>query len=376
MRKMSLLLNMGMPAGASSLGKVALVLITALAGACSSSGTGGTTASPTRLGTPSAVAPSSPSTVPATGAFGVLVNRISDTSYTVSLVGIDGRVVASQQASTPGAVSCANSAGAVVPLPVSTSNSRVYFMDAQGVVNFLAVNGDSGRATTVPIGAARRSIFAVSPDDKRIAVVVVDFTSNGATTKLYVEDLNGGGNHLETFNDSGAYTLWAAGWHGTNNLVVAKVPACTQGGGPFSAGPQEFHVVDPATAIRRFTVGGPTCIVAGTPSPAGVVCESDVQASVVNWTGATIRSFSIQGKTFAHLSPNGSLVAIASGNDTVIQESSRTFPMMQACGWIDDTHVFSGGDTQRQPRIGDVTSGNLTPIGAQGDCAGRIPGGL
>lgn len=205
---------------------------------------------------------------------------------------------------------------------------------------------------------------------------MVDFTSNGATTKLYVEDLNGGGNHLETFNDSGAYTLWATGWHGTNNLVVAKVPACAQGGGPFSAGPQEFHVVDPATAIRRFTVGGPTCIVAGAPSPAGVVCESDVQASAVNWTGATIRSFSIQGKTFAHLSPNGSLVAIASGNDTVIQESSRTFPMMQACGWIDDTHVFSGGDTQRQPRIGDVTSGNLTPIGAQGDCAGRIPGGL
>jgi hypothetical protein len=304
------------------------------------------------------------------------VNRISDTSYTVSLVGIDGRVVASQQASTPGAVSCANSAGAVVPLPVSTSNSRVYFQDAQGVVHFLAVNGDSGRATTVPIGASRRSVFAVSPDDQRIAVVVIDFTSNGATTKLYVEDLNGGGNHLETFNDSGAYTLWATGWHGTNNLVVAKVPACTQGGGPFSAGPQEFHVVDPATAIRRFTVGGPTCIVAGAPSLAGVVCESDVQASVVNWTGATIRSFSIQGKAFAHLSPNGMLVAIASGNDTLIQESSRTFPLMQACGWIDATHVFSGGDTQRQPRVGDVTTGNLTPIEAQGDCAGRIPGGL
>jgi hypothetical protein len=317
--------------------------------------------------------------VQVTGAFAVLVSPLSTTSYTVSLVGIDGRVVASQQASTPGAVSCANAAAAVVPPPVSTSDTRVYFMDAQGIVRFLAPNGDAGRATTVPIGAAQRSMFTVSPDDQRIAVIVDDFTSSGATTRLYLEDLNGGGNHVDVFSESGAYTLWPTGWHGTNNLVVAKVPACTQGGGPFSAGPQEFHVVDPRTALRRFTVGGPPCVIAGPPSPAGAVCEDTAafaQANVVSWTGTTSRSLTIAGPTLAYLSPNGSQVALVGSAGTVIQESSRQFAGMQACGWIDDTHVFSGGDTQLQPRVGDVTNGNVVPIAAQGDCAGRIPGGL
>jgi hypothetical protein len=106
------------------------------------------------------------------------------------------------------------------------------------------------------------------------------------------------------------------------------------------------------------------------------VCENDVQANVLTWTGTTTRSFSIQGPTFAHLSPNGGLVAIVPSGDTIIQETSRTLAGMQACGWIDDTHVLSGGDAQHQPRVGDVTNGNAVAVAAQGDCAGRLPGGL
>jgi hypothetical protein len=311
-----------------------------------------------------------------TAAYGVLVSALSSANYTVSLVGTDGRVVASAQTTTPGSVSCANASAALVPAPVSMSNTRVYYMDAQGVVRYLAPNGDAGRATTVPIGPARRAMFAVSPDDQRIAVIVDDFDATGSLTSLYVEDLNGGGHHKQLYTQTGAFTLWPTGWHGTDNLVLAKVPACTQGGGPFCCGPQEFHVVDPASAVRRYTVGDPTCKLAGAPTPAGVVCENDVQANVLTWTGTTTRSFSIQGPTFAHLSPNGGLVAIIPSGDTIIQETSRTLAGMQACGWIDDTHVLSGGDAQHQPRVGDVTNGNAVAVAAQGDCAGRLPGGL
>ena len=49
---------------------------------------------------------------------------------------------------------------------------------------------------------------------------------------------------------------------------------------------------------------------------------------------------------------------------------------MFACTWIDDTHVLSGGDAQHQPRVAQVTSGGMVPVAAQGDCAGRLPGGL
>ena len=331
-------------------------------------------ASSSRTATPSAQ--TSPSPSPLTSAYGVLISPLTTSNYTVSLVGIDGRVIASAQASTPGSATCANAAAAVVSAPISTSNARVYYMDALGVVRYLAPNGDAGRATTVPIGPTRRSMFAVSPDDQRIAVIVDDFTASGAATRLYVEDLNGGGHHAEIFGQTGAFTLWPTGWHGTNNLVLAKVPSCTQGGGPGSAGPQEFHVNDPATAFRRFTVGGPGCLIAGTPSPAGAVCESDSQATVLTWTAATVRTFPVQGFTPAYLSPNGSLVSTIVNGDTVIQETGKTFPGMQACGWIDDGHVFSGGDAQRQPRVADVSMGTVVPIAAQGDCAGRLPGGL
>ena len=379
MRIVALPLIVGTLRRASALG----VLTMALAAACSLPGTVGRvtptpSSSPTSsLSTsPSASLPPGPSPSPLTSAYGVLVSSLSGASYAVSLVGIDGRVVASAQATTPNSVTCANSTPALVAPPVSTSNARVYYMDAQGVIRYLAPNGDAGRATTVPIGPSRRAMFAVSPDDQRIAVIVDDFDATGAATSLYVEDLNGGGHHKQLYTQTGAYTLWPTGWHGMDNLVLAKVPACTQGGGPGCCGPQEFHVVDPASAVRRFTVGDPTCKVAGAPSPAGVVCETDVQANVLSWTGTTTRSFSIQGLTPANLSPNGSLVAIVPSSDTVIQETSRTLAGMQACGWIDDTHVLSGGDAQRQPRVADITNGNAVAVAAQGDCAGRLPGGL
>src|SRR5947207_904967 len=263
-------------------------------------------------GTPPAQGSPAASPVPVTGAFGVLISTQTASSYAVSLVGIDGKVVATSQASTPATASCASVAGALVSPPVSTSNSRVYYMDAQGVVRFLAPNGDAGRATTVPAGtASRRSMFAVSPDDQRIAVIVNDYTTSGASTRLYVEDLNGGGSHLDIYNRTGARTLWPIGWHGINNLVVAVVPSCTQGGGPFCCGIQELHVIDPASATRRFTIGDLTaCPIVGPASPAGDICWDGAQSKVLNWTAGTVRSFAVPGPEFQLLSPDGTRVAL------------------------------------------------------------------
>ncbi|MEO8745647.1 MAG: hypothetical protein ABI334_04675 [Candidatus Dormiibacterota bacterium] len=388
MRKVALPLLMGTARLSGAPGGLAALLVAiALAGAC---GPGSTTAhSPAPVtgssspsagssATPSTNPSANPSPAPVTGAYGILVSSQASTNYTVSLVGIDGRVIASAQASTPAAVNCANAAAAIVPLPVSTSNTRVYYMDAQGVVRFLAPNGDAGKATTVPIGTARRSMFAVSPDDQRIAVIVDDFTSSGASTRLYAEDLNGGGNHLDLFSQTGAFTLWPTGWHGTNNLVLAKVPACTQGGGFGCCGPQELHVVDPATAVRRFTIGGSTCIISGPAAPAGASCETTTgTANVYSWTAALLRTYPIPGVGMGpiYLSPNGQHLALSSNPNETTVEGYNNLTMI-ACGWIDDTHLIAGGDAQNQPRIGEVTTGKILPVAAQGDCGGRIPGGL
>lgn len=318
---------------------------------------------------------------PVTGAYGVLVSNVgTSVPYTVSVIGIDGKVVASRQSSPPAPVSCANAAAAVVPLPVSTTNSGVYLQESGGGVTFLSPTGQVHQAASVPAGtASRRSMFAVSPDDQRIAVVVADFNTTGASTRLYVENLDGT-NHTELFNESGAYTLWPTGWHGANNLVVAKVPSCTQGGGPFCCGPLELHVIDPATAARRFTIGnGSSCVIAGAASPAGAVCENNAgfsQATVLSWTAATIRTFSIPGPEFAYLAPAGSQVALVDNNGTSFTGGNVSMTGVFACTWIDDAHVLAGGDAQHQPRVGNVSNGAVVPVAAQGDCGGRIPGGL
>ena len=183
------------------------------------------------------------------------------------------------------------------------------------------------------------------------------------------------------FSETGASTLWPVGWHGINNLVVAKVPSCTQGGGPFCCGPQELHVVDPDTATRRFTLGGTTCRVAGAASPAGVACidpNSFTKANVVDWTAVTRRTvtFVNPGPQLAFLSPNGNRVALVSNTGTLIAETSTSIAATFACAWIDDTHLLSGGDSQHQPRVADVSTGGILPVAAQGDCGGRLPGGL
>lgn len=306
----------------------------------------------------------------------MLATWVAAGTYTISLIGADGKVASSAQASHPPSIPCSNTFVADRPYPVSTSDTRAYFLDAAGVVRFLAPSGQSGKATTVPAGSNRQSAFAVSPDDKRIAVVVSDFNANGAVTSLYVEDLIGGANHKVIFTETGPFGLWPIGWHGAD-LVVAKVTACTLGGGPFCCGPREFHVVSPATGVRSRTLGDAECIPAGPPTKAGVLCKAGAQANVMDWTGTTTRSFSIQaaGELGAYLSPNGNQAALLATQDTTIEGSHTTFSRFLACGWIDSSRVL-GGDGQGRPLVGDITTGTVVSVRAEGFCAGRIPGGI
>jgi hypothetical protein len=76
-----------------------------------------------------------------------------------------------------------------------------------------------------------------------------------------------------------------------------------------------------------------------------------------------------------YLSPNGQHLALSTTPGQAIVEGARTLNM-DVCGWIDDTHIVAGGDTQSQPRIGNISTGVVVPVAALGDCAGRLPGGV
>ena len=326
-------------------------------------------ASPTTTATPSAIA----------GNYGVLYSSQAQSTYTVSIIGIDGKVVASATASTPPTPSCGGVAAALVSPPVSTSDHRLYYMDASGAVRTVAPDGTQSGSPVIVLPAptgSRRSMFAVSPDDALMAVVVDDFTQNGATTNLYLDQLQLGGTQKVIYSESGPSTLWPIGWHGNNNLIVGKITSCTQGGGPFAGTPSELHVVDPATATRRFTIGSVSCPPVNRPSPAGVVCENPPTATVLNWTAGTVRTYTIQGPVGAYLSPSGANVAFVDNTGTTFTNGGSAMAGLFTCTWIDDTHVLAGGDAQQQARVANVGSGQVSPVAAQGDCAGRIPGGL
>jgi hypothetical protein len=361
----------------------AILMITACNG-------GSSTVASTAPASPAAGLLHSPSPSPPGNAYGVLITRQTEITYTLSLVGIDGRVAATAQASTPHPVSCSDMSTPIPLLPVSTSDSRAYYMDASGAVAWVSPKGRSAApiATLPAPTTTRRTLFAVSPDDQQMAVVVADFTQADATatTNLYVYDLNKGGTQKLLYAQTGPRTLLPVGWHGTDNLVLAAAPTSCVGSDPFCCGMQELHVVDPATADRRFTLGSwGKCPIAGPPSPAGVVCENLplTGATVLSWTGTTLRSLRFGVYVSLYLSPNGANLATVDQSGTGLWNwdearfDGSINGIMFGCSWIDDSHLLGKGIPQEQHAwIADITDGHVIPVAAQGDCAGRLPGGL
>ena len=132
---------------------------------------------------PSARASASPapSPTPSAGtavAYGVLaaIDRNSQ-QFTISIVGVDGHVVASAKGTSAEPTTC-RGIGALLPNPaVSTSNSRVYFLDGS-TVKYLAPDGKTGSLSNTPAGSANTAVeFAVSPDDSQIAVELTQYSS-------------------------------------------------------------------------------------------------------------------------------------------------------------------------------------------------------
>ena len=342
-----------------------VVLLTACGGQSNVSQASPTPAASTP--SPSPVASPTPAAVPA---YAVLATPNTSANYTVTLIDTQGNPVATATATGwNGSLTCAGVATALLPPLISASNSKVYFEDSAGVVHFLTPAGATGKATTVPVGAARRSIFSVSPDDKRIAVVVSDFGANKATIRVYVENLSGGGNHVQIFTSSGSTSLWPVGWH-AGNLVLAKVPACIQSEAFGCCSPSELHVVRPANGVRLFTIGGSACTVSGPSTPVGTPCLTSANvARVLDWAGVTLRTVQLPFKRLTYLSPDGQHLAYQTDGGTVV--GGQTPPLqMGVCGWIDNTHIVDSG------HIGDITTGSVAAITTTAECAGRIPGGL
>jgi hypothetical protein len=347
----------------------------------------GSNASPTPSSTPSAspspsVSPSASPLPLATLPLAVVVKDFlvqGGTTYAVSLVGIDGHVAASATAAKRSQPS-----GVFVQEPnVSTSNTRLYYLDGDSKVMVMRLDGTTGLATTISVDSNSAAVFAVSPDDTRIAVAVITYPYP-VRTRIYVEDLNGGGHHVELFSSSSVIE-WPVGWHQGHLVIGVGTNAHPQNAYEgYDYGDKGYHVADAANGNRLATIcDGWNSI--NPPVAAGVVCAKAPSSYVVSdWTGSTRpTSTADAGCGGGALSPDGLLVADCTGSPrtvTLITKDGTTVTTAitgSPAGWMDSTHLVLANITDSPAlSVVDVRALSVTPIQTQGFFGGAIPGGL
>jgi hypothetical protein len=288
--------------------------------------------------------------------------------------------------------------GAELPPPVSASSDQVYFRDGDTKVRMVVAPSGATDVTTVPGGATTISSFSVSPDDKRIAVVVEDLSpTTTIKLRLYIEDLHGGGHHLNIFSTTQpkaklGTTIWPMGWH-QGNLVLAIVTACTFE--PAGLTPSEWHLSNATTAARIATIRQNNCTLSSWPAPVGVGCINPQGATTLyNWLGKVTATTGPPSPASSYrqtgLSPSGASVFFATGAGVgapapatqILELGPGPFaavPGHSACLWIDEDHLLAPDAVIQFPTEtpGNVqVTANATPLAASGVCAGRFPGGL
>jgi hypothetical protein len=317
------------------------------------------------------------------------------------LLGLDGSVVASVTANNRSDLigTCEYDYPTSGKLPkVSTSAGRVYFLDGDKDVRYVAPDGSTGLATRVPGNSQSVSVFAVSPDDRRIAVTVLDYRSHPVAIRLYVEDLIGARNRVELPVAYGSY-WWPFGWH-AGNLVLAGSPDRNPGW------VESLQVMNPSNGRTVAALGSSSCGPAGSlPTQAGLACWANYQdplsgrwemaAGTIDWSGK-VTIFSTTGvfKGGLSISPDGRYLLAGFDRDGTMKLISS--PAMGSTavilpgvhgwastgGWLDSVHVvigaIAGGPENRAPglMVVDIQAQSATTLVERMYLVGRLPGGL
>ena len=276
---------------------------------------------------------------------------------------IHGRVVASAQHALRTDITIQGNIASPLPY-ISESSTHVYFLDGDSTVRSLDLAGNVGTVGSIPGTRTAHAAFAVSPDDLRIAVSVIEYGTDPPTLHLLVQDL-AGTNVREIFSSRSLF-VWPVGWH-AGKLVVASGWAFWNKPGFNLSGPViEYHVVDPQTADRLATLGSSTnCSIDSSVSRGGAVCNWFLLGCTgcvyaVDWSGKKI-AFTEPSDAYyytAALSPDGSRIVTVlepRGDVTIISSpglgststrSSYVFVpgdhSRWIMGWFDDAHIVIG----------------------------------
>jgi hypothetical protein len=277
---------------------------------------------------------------------------------------------------------------------VSSSDTQLYFLSGDSEVHFLKPDGATGVATRLPGSGQVRAAFAVSPDDRRIAVSLLDYSSQPIHLRMYVEDLAGGGNHVDIFSAANGIAEWPVGWR-DGDLVAAVGLSAIQSAGPnpYNAGngggpggDDAYHLVDPATGNRLATVGSDCNF--GPLTVAGTSCRSATGAAGLRWDGQRHQFTRPDNVEPGPISPDGARMAGAGQRapfPIMLLSASTTGPAGvdgYPLGWIDDSHLVFGtlsGTSYVGDAILDTVSRKKVTLDTRHQYLsffGTLPGGL
>lgn len=300
----------------------------------------------------------------------------SHSTYTVSLISAEGAVAASRTAAQRTPISTPRGRAVLLPY-VSATSRTLYYLDGDKTVDSWRFDGSGGAATQLDITSGMEASFAVSPDDKQIAVSVLDFNRTPVHVTVYTDALGGGAKRVIYESDSNY--VWPVAWHqGLLVLAHAFGPfeedigrAAPARDNPYSA--ISFHLVDPANADRKVLMG--TCTVSGALSPAGSGC---IQGGSIDWTGVTTPWGANNWGSIsapAALSPDGEWIAANNPTDLSqmgiwrkadgLMANATTSPgTPDWAGWIDGQTVIVGSSTDPnwQPVVDPVITGGYVHV--------------
>ncbi len=293
--------------------------------------------------------PATPSASPVTDISTVLA-VVSGPGQALRLVASDGSVIASATVDPP-----LFRPHALMSW-TSASLSRLYYLNGGSEVRYLEPNGNSGSATRISLGAREQAGFAVSPDDKRIAVSILSYTpasvnSTGPASptyngmRLYVEDLQGGGHHIDIFSSTTAVEF-PIGWTDGHLVVaVSSTPECCQALplNPYAA--SSYHVVNPDNGDRLVSLCDASYGPSGPVEPVGVMCiEHQDGPSFKHWDGSPFPPPSAVQLSFQYLnalSPDGKRAAVGGADSMRVMDvyDDRLPVSGYLFGWLDLNHL-------------------------------------
>jgi hypothetical protein len=300
------------------------------------------------------------SPAPSRSAFLAVVGGPKNSS--VSLVASDGTVVATASVQIP-----AYWVHTMMSW-TSASRTRLYYLNAGSEVRYLAPDGTNGTVGRIALGVGEQAGFAVSPDDKRIAVSVFSYTWIPQVAykgmRLYVEDVDGGGNHVDIFSST-TVAEFPIGWT-TGRLILALTePRCCRAitGNPYDA--SAYHVVDPDTGSRLASLCDNSAGPEGPIEPIGTICyHPNAAPTYQRWDGSPFDAPAAVPNPSAFLnalSPDGTRVAVGQvggqiwiwgprGSADWLNEAGYVF------GWLDQEYIVISSNATALSTIDVVAS--------------------